>query len=679
MAFLDEAKQIIEKNIENEQFGVSELASKIGMSRSNLLRKIKSQTGLSASQYIRETRLEQAKELLHEEEYTISEISYKVGFGSTSYFIKCFREKYGYSPGEMQKRDEEIDSLDTASGTIFKYKIRTILLILFASLIAIVTWFYIKPGDKNSASTVVKSVAVLPFINDSNDSTNVYIINGIMESILVNLQQVSDLRVVSRTSVEKFRDSNKLIAEIAEELNVKYIVEGSGQKNGKDILLNIQLIDARSDEHLWANQYKREIEDVFSLQADVAKEIADGIKAVVTPDEIARIEKVHTQNSKAYDYFLKGTAFLNLETAEGLYLGLKEFDSAISEDKNFALPYAYSAIAYYYLDIFQTKKKYSDSILYHANKAMVIDEEITPSYIAKAMYYMNVDEYAKAVPLLEKALELNPNSWFVVSLLADYYANYAMDKKKYLEYALKGNQLNVAGHDSSAASFIYLHLSNAFIQWGFVDEALANINRSLSFNANNIYSLYVKAYVLYAKNGDLLLAQDRVQAALEKDTTRLDVVQELAKLSYYLGDYKKSEELYTHLLEKKKQYKLNIYPEANLNIAVVYRENGKKAASDSLAEAYRLFVEADNSQYANLNKAFLAAYNKDYKMAVSFLKQFSKEEDYFYWILLFLDKEPLFQPIIDEASFQRINKRIARKFWKKHEKLKQELLAKGLI
>src|SRR5690606_24825990 len=111
--------------------------------------------------------------------------------------------------------------------------------------------------SRDAEDQTERSIAVLPFKNDSADSTNVYLINGIMESTLSNLQKIGNLRVISRTSTEKYRDSKKTIKEMADELNVDYFVEGSGQKIGEQILLNIQLVDAVNDRHLWSKQYRR--------------------------------------------------------------------------------------------------------------------------------------------------------------------------------------------------------------------------------------------------------------------------------------------------------------------------------------------------------------------------------------------------------------------------------------
>src|SRR5690606_19693865 len=186
-----------------------------------------------------------AMELLGSGGYTVSEVAYQVGFGGTSYFIKCFREHYGYPPGEVGKRkesDAEVPRLhsrqrDGRSWALAAVTVVVVVAVGIGIYLASKQW---PPGPME------KSIAVLPFKNDSNDSTNKYLINGLMEATLNNLQRISDLRVVSRTSAERYRSTVKTIPELADELKVNYVVEGSGQKVGNRILLNIQLIDRKS-------------------------------------------------------------------------------------------------------------------------------------------------------------------------------------------------------------------------------------------------------------------------------------------------------------------------------------------------------------------------------------------------------------------------------------------------
>src|SRR5688572_12828362 len=228
--FLIELTAVVEKNIANEQFGVSELADEMNMSRSNLLRKVKKETRLSVSQLINQVRLKRGMELLRKTSLNVSEVSHQVGFNSTSYFIKCFREYYGYPPGEVGKRDTTAPaetaivpetSQDIVADPKKKWKLALIAAVTAVLIIAIAGFiFWNKPAHFGFDEE--KSIAVLPFKNDSNDSTNLYLINGLMESTLNKLQLIEDLRVVSRTSVEKYRNTSKSIAEMAKELDVKY-------------------------------------------------------------------------------------------------------------------------------------------------------------------------------------------------------------------------------------------------------------------------------------------------------------------------------------------------------------------------------------------------------------------------------------------------------------------------
>lgn len=676
--FIRKITKIIEENISNEQFGVSELAGKTGMSRSNLLRKIKKLTKISASKFIRQVRLQKAMEILKQSSLNVSEVSYDVGFSSTSYFIKCFREYYGYPPGEVGKRNiNENDYTQTIkSGN--QRKIISIISIVFAIVIAALLLIVLQPFSFRQKVSE-KSIAVLPFINDSNDSTNVHIINGLMESILNNLQKIEDLRVISRTSVEKYRNAPKSIPEIARELNVNYFVEGSGQKIGDQILMNVQLIDASSDKHLWAEQYSRKVKDIFKLQQEVAKEIAGRIEAIITPEEEEQIDKIPTNDLIAYDYYLKGLDLMNEGNREGLEEAIQWFKKAINQDNEFALAYAYLAISYYYMDVFQTEKKYLDQLNLNADQALLFDPKLPQSLVAKALFYINNREYEQAIPFLEKALEYNPNSARVINVLADFYANIIPNTAKYLEYALKGIRLDIASQDSVTASYTFLHVSNAFIQSGFVEEAEKYINKSLDYNPQNLYSEYVRAYIMFAKNRDLKKTKDLLIKTLKKDTTRLDILQEVAKIHYYLRDYQGAYKYYKHFLDRKKSMNLDIYRYENAKIGVVFDKVGLKQDSEKLFEDYLIYAENDESVYQPVSLAVYYSYTGESQKALEQLKLFSEEDNFFYWIILFLNIDPLIDNIRDLPEFKRIFNDIETKFWNNHNKVRTRLEEEGLI
>ena len=356
--FLAELRKKIELNLSDEQFGVSELADAMNMSRSHLLRRVKKELELSVSQYIRQIRLEHAMRLLEENQHNVSEVSYQVGFSSTSYFTKCFREHFGYPPSEVGKKAAEpLTENPEKDITTFRTKTKkktarsVALAALILCLLAVGYYaFYTKDLPPPEPLQVEKSIAVLPFKNDSNDSTNVYLVNGLMESTLNDLQKIQDLKVISRTSSEKYRNTNKTAPEIAEELQVSYIIEGSGQKIGDNILLNIQLIEAATDRHVWGKQYRRESGDIFKLQQEIAQNITKEIEAIITPEEQQRIEQIPTDNLEAYDLFLKGKDLFYTYQDADLKKAVALFDQAIKLDPEFSRAYANQAMAYYYLD-----------------------------------------------------------------------------------------------------------------------------------------------------------------------------------------------------------------------------------------------------------------------------------------------------------------------------------------
>ncbi len=675
--FLKELAKIVEENISNEQFGVSELAERIGMSRSNLLRKVKSLSNLSVSQFISQVRLRRAMEMLKDSSLNVSEISYQVGFSSPSYFIKCFRDHYGFPPGEAGKRPS-IENEIIKQNEPFKKK--TIIIIGSAFLVIVilaVLFIVFKPSPSLNAS-LEKSIAVLPFKNDSNDSTNIYLINGLMESILTNLQKVGELKVISRTSVEKYRNNTKTIPELAEELNVNYFIEGSGQKIGDKILLHIQLIEGPTDRHLWAEQYNREAKDIFKLQRDVAKNIADKIKVIITPEEELRIDQVPTQNLVAYDYFLEGLELFHKGTRESLLESIEYFKNALNEDDEFARAYADIAIAYYLLDAYQTEKKFRNEINNYADNALLFDPQLPQALMAKAFYYMHIQEYELAVPYLEKAFEYNPNSALVINTLSDFYTSYIPNTEKYLKYALKGARLDIASNDSVTASYIYLHISNAFIQTGFVNEALLYIDKSLEYNPENLYSEYVKAYILYARDRDLEQTKELLIAALNKDSTRLDILQEVGKICYYMRDFESAYYFYGKYIAIREAYNLDIYKSENAKIGVVLAEANQKQKSKEYFDKYFEYAQNDKSLYKQLSLAAYYSYMGDIEKSIEHLKVFSEQNNYHYWTIIFLEIDPLIDNIANHPQFKTTMDIIKSKFWDNHEKVKASLNEKAL-
>lgn len=685
-SFLSEAKSIVLDNISNEQFGVSELADKMHTSRSSLLRKIKKHTNLSASQFIREIRLNKASELLKETELTASEIAFEVGFSNPSYFTKCYREYYGYPPGETKSKNEEEQNSEYKNNEATEESVsksininRFIIAITAIAIIAIIFFFKNQFTSSEPETDREKSVAFLPFKNLSEDNSNLYFINGVMESSLNNLQKIKDLRVISRTSTEKYRSNPKTVSEIAEELEVSYLVEGSGQKVGSEVLLSIQLIDANADNPIWSEQYKYKLDDVFELQNTIAKQIAFAIEANVTPKELALIDKKPTENIIAYDFYLKGLEHQNEQNEAGLHDAILNFKKAIEQDSKYANAYAQVAICYFYLDLNKIEKKYLDKLNENADNALLYDSTSELPLIAKALYYINVNEFKLAIPYLEKALDYNPNASSVVLILSDLYARVVPDTNKYLTYALKGIKLNIEANDSISKSYIYLNLSNALVQNGFAKKASEYINKSLKYNPNNPYAPYLKNFIDYANKKDLKILTNKMLQEWKKDTTRADITQELAKMYYFQEDYTNAllyYEKYNNILATNK---IELYPAEHIKIAFTYKKLGFSKEAEKHLNKYKDYLKKDESIYKDAGLAVLYLYENMPDKAIESYDAFSSQEGFQYWVVLFMRKDPLLKQLQNHPKYEETIAKIEMQFWKKHDLLKSTLKKEKLL
>jgi adenylate cyclase len=186
----------------------------------------------------------------------------------------------------------------------------------------------------------IQSLAVLPLTNISGDPEQEYFTDGMTEAIIADLGKISSLRVISRTSIMQYRGVHRPLPEIARELNVDAIIEGSVLRAGSGVRITAQLIDARTDHHLWAESYERDLEDVLALQNEVARAIVEEVQAKLTPEEEARLGRTDLVNPKAYEAYLKGRHYFDKDTASDSKIAAGYFEQAAREDPTFALAYA---------------------------------------------------------------------------------------------------------------------------------------------------------------------------------------------------------------------------------------------------------------------------------------------------------------------------------------------------
>jgi TolB-like protein/AraC-like DNA-binding protein len=429
--FIARLTEIVMANISKEDFDVEELAREARMNRSSIHRRLKRLTNRNASQFIREIRLKKALEMLQHESYTASEVAYKVGFGSPAYFTKCFHEYYGYPPGEAKRRmmqrvtdEQDFPSFAHPSpGPSFrggKDTGRKTIVIITAAVMLILALVFIKTTGTLSQSKKM-SIVVLPFKNISGDPGNQYFADGIMEDILNSLYQISDLRVVSRTTAEHFRDTDLTAGEISRKLNARNVLEGSVRRQDDRVRVTVQLIDGRKEHHLWSENYDRKMTDMFGLQGEVARQVAAKLNAVITEKEERQIVELPTTNPEAYDYYLRGRFFLHKAndvqrldvSREGLLTSLKYYEMAIAADSGFAEAYAGLANAWYNLSAWGWYKPYIEGInraKENFSKALELDPGCAEAHAVRGVWYAYPEgRFDDAREELKTALELNQN------------------------------------------------------------------------------------------------------------------------------------------------------------------------------------------------------------------------------------------------------------------------------
>lgn len=694
-AFTGELNKIIFANLENEHFGVKELAREIGMSRFNLNRKLHFIYHKTINQYIRELRLQHAMELLHNESVTASEVAFKVGFSSPAYFSTCFSEYYGFPPGEAKKRDlinseekqqkfgfKPLSAAKQSSGQkvkkLFKWNKRRRRAIFIVSILiwSIVGLVYLFNSIRNNPlEHKKKSIAVLPFINDSQDPKNEYFINGVMEAILDNLSKIKDLEVHPRTSVEQYRNNKfKTIPQIGRELKVNYIVEGSGQKIGDQVSLSIQLIDASSDKHLFSLRYNMKLEDIFNLQSEVALKVASEIKAAITNEEKKLIKKTPTTNIAAMNLFLQANDLHNVANSERKWeLDIKAerlYKKAIQLDSTYADPYASLGWIIFNRNI--------DSALYMANKALHFDAENPEAYTLKGyiFYYKGMEREAEEA--YKQSIKYKPNNSAAIRFLGELYF-------------LQGNCYNAIKHQLQA----FNHKNNSMqerynlesFSWslyslGFYEEGEIYATKLLELNNDSTYYYWGLA-AIDLDLGNYKSALKTASKMYACNPKNPDNIYLLFHTYLYLRDFKNASLLMQkYMTIMKKQGRNN---EPDYLFGFVYLENGQKKEADFHFDGVIKVMQKHIAQnqpsitcHAYLTLAKIYSVRNEKAKA---LKNLQKAKDCMGSIIIRLKDYKnctMFDNIRHEPEFAQYLKEAEAKYRKEHNKVEKLLLAEGI-
>lgn len=331
--------------------------------------------------------------------------------------------------GKLKKKNE-------TEAVIKKQKRKNILIGmgLMFSIVALVLILGLRSQKKHQLSDL--SIAVIPLNNMSTDEGSDVFTDGFTEDILTHLSKLKDLHVISRTSVMQYKGTNKTAPEIAKELGVAYILEGSIRKYGDQIRVSAQLIDAKTDEHIWAENYDKTLTDIFALQTEVSKEIVDALSLNISFEEEQSLESVPTTNIEAYKLFLTGRKEADKRNAESLAKSILLYKEALTLDSNYAEAYAEIANSIYLETYYSGRSPQEASKLAneYLDKAEAISTKIPRIYSVRGLIYNIEGRPEDARAAFEKAIKLAPNDLTTRHQFSTYFY-YAQQFDKQLEQA----------------------------------------------------------------------------------------------------------------------------------------------------------------------------------------------------------------------------------------------------
>jgi TolB-like protein/Tfp pilus assembly protein PilF len=422
---------------------------------------------------------------------------------------------------------------DTAAPTTRRRR-NVVMLIATGVVISAATGFFLLP--RVAAHKVDKSIAVLPFENLSDEKENAYFADGIQDDVLTNLSKISDLRVISRTSVMQYRGRPTNLRDIGKALNVSNILEGSVRRSGNRVRVNVQLIDANTDEHLWANDYDRDVTDVFAIQSDLAREIANALQAKLSPAEKSQMTRKPTENGEAYLAFVQAHDLscawedvAKLKQSEQLY------QRAIDLDPNFALALArYSQLESWMLRTHEGTSEHREKARSLAERALQLQPELPEAHLALGFsYYYGDNNYDAALREFEIAQRGLPNE-------SEVYLAIGAIQRRQGKWAESTANLEKAATLNPKDTWPLQNLSYNYAMQRNFAAANKTIDRALELNPNGIGLWEIKIKLAIAEKGDFSVyeqALEKVKSLPMSDEERLKILAAQAELLLFQRKY----------------------------------------------------------------------------------------------------------------------------------------------
>ena len=434
----------------------------------------------------------------------------------------------------------------------------------------------ITPRQSEAATGSNKSIAVLPFDNLSRDPDNAYFCEGVQDEILTRLAKVADLKVISRTSTQHFKSAPDNLPEIAKKLGVMHILEGSVQKASDQVRVNVQLINALTDAHLWADTYDRKLTDIFAVESEIAKTIAETLQAKITGSEKNSIAKAPTANPEAYELYLKGRFFWNKRSGVDLRKAIEFFNQAIAQDPNYALAYAGLADSYLLLPNYGGAPT-ADVVppaRAAVTKALELDDSLAEAHASLGLLDTLDLRLERAITHFERAVQLKPNyatahHWLGLGHLSLGHFDQAIAEAK---RAAELDPLSVIINADCAWTYACAHR---------LDEAEAQARRTLEIDPRFFLAHYYLGGVRQAK-GQLPEAISEFQQAFDLNGDSYSLAM-LGQAYARTGNKAEAQKIVAQLNEQAKSRHVAPYAWALLYLGL----GDKKRAIDELEAAYQ--------------------------------------------------------------------------------------------
>ena len=494
---------------------------------------------------------------------------------------------YEWTPHGLQ-RESEVAPNESVTRHTGKKLDRWIIAILALAVVLLLANQLVLHKDADTTVTAAipaKSIAVLPFDNLSRDPENAYFSEGIQDEILTRLAKIAELKVISRTSTQRFKSSPNDLRQIAQQLGVANILEGSVQKTNDQVRVNVQLINAATDAHLWAETYDRKLTDIFAVESEIARAVAETLQARLTGTAEHVLASRPTENPEAHQLYLKGRFFWNKRTTENIRKAIDYFQQAIAKDPAYALAYAGLGDAHAILPIYAFTAPNEDvpAALAAARKAVALDDSLAEAHTSLANALLFNMQLAAAEPEFRRALELNSN----YATAHQWYGECLQGEGRFAEAVA---ELQRAQELDPLSLIINASYGCVLGEAGRHDEAVAQMHKTLDIDPTFWVAHEILGGILEEK-GYLTGAAAEYQKSMQRYWTPNGAAR-LASVNARLGKKAEARKTLDDLTTQSRQHWVSPYPRAVLHLALDEKEEALQLLEKSLDER-SIFLQGD--------------------------------------------------------------------------------------